>query len=214
MDQFRTTDRRRHPKLRLDGFVRFPCLTEWKCSAHLPIWPLRWIRHYRRKVLLNRLQDVFKSFQKHDVKYVVIGGIASILHGVPRATFDLVILIEATPENAQRLLDALIDAGLGTATLTNVENILANEITIFVIGFAWTSKHPLPASTFRMPGETARRFPIRVKSSLSCQKMILYHPSAHPVVMWTSKTLDSWKSRNQKTQNNHLAEIKCPVHLC
>ena len=39
--------------------------------------------------MLNRLQDVFKSFQQHDVKYVVIGGIASILHGVPRATFDL-----------------------------------------------------------------------------------------------------------------------------
>jgi hypothetical protein len=39
--------------------------------------------------VLNRLQVVFKSFQKHDVRYVVIGGIASILHGVPRATFDL-----------------------------------------------------------------------------------------------------------------------------
>ena len=38
--------------------------------------------------MLNRLQDVFRSFQRHDVKYVVIGGIASILHGVPRATFD------------------------------------------------------------------------------------------------------------------------------
>jgi len=81
--------------------------------------------------MLNRLQDVFKSFQKHEVKYVVIGGIASILHGVPRATFDLDILIEATPENSRRLLDALLDAGLGTATLTSVEKVLANEITIF-----------------------------------------------------------------------------------
>ncbi|NCC50823.1 MAG: hypothetical protein EOM20_06350 [Spartobacteria bacterium] len=81
--------------------------------------------------MLNRLQDVFKSFQKHEVKYVVIGGIASILHGVPRATFDLDILIEATPENVSRLLNALLDAGLGTAALTNVENLLANEITIF-----------------------------------------------------------------------------------
>ena len=81
--------------------------------------------------MLNRLQDVFKSFQLHDVKYVVIGGIAAILHGVPRATFDLDILIEATPENSQRLLDALLDAGLGTASLTNVEDLLANEITIF-----------------------------------------------------------------------------------
>jgi len=81
--------------------------------------------------MLNRFQDVFKSFQQNDVKYVVIGGIASILHGVPRATFDLDILIEATPENTSRLLDALLAAGLGTAALTNVENLLANEITIF-----------------------------------------------------------------------------------
>ncbi|TFH13026.1 MAG: hypothetical protein E4H02_12580 [Lentisphaerales bacterium] len=81
--------------------------------------------------MLNRLQDVFKSFQQHDVKYLVIGGIASILHGVPRATFDLDILIEATPANALRLLDALLDADFGTASLTNVEDLLANEITIF-----------------------------------------------------------------------------------
>jgi len=81
--------------------------------------------------MLNRLQDVFRSFQQHDVKYVVIGGIASILHGVPRATFDLDILIEATPDNTRRLLDALLDAGLGTAALTTVDDLLANEITIF-----------------------------------------------------------------------------------
>ena len=81
--------------------------------------------------MLNRLQDVFKSFQQYDVKYLVIGGIASILHGVPRATFDLDILIEASHDNARRLLDALLDADMGTASLTNVDDLLANEITIF-----------------------------------------------------------------------------------
>jgi len=81
--------------------------------------------------MLNRLLDVFRSFQQHEVRYVVIGGIASILHGVPRVTFDLDILIEATPENAKRLLDALRDAGLATASLTTVEELLANAITVF-----------------------------------------------------------------------------------
>jgi predicted nucleotidyltransferase len=81
--------------------------------------------------MLNRLRDVFKSFQRHDVKYVVIGGIAAILHGVPRATFDVDILIEATPDNSKRLLDAFLDAGLGSASLTTAEDILANEITVF-----------------------------------------------------------------------------------
>ncbi len=81
--------------------------------------------------MLNQLRDVFASFQKHDVKYVVIGGIAAVLHGVPRATFDLDILIQATPENAQRLLDALLDVRLGTAALTTADELLAHEITIF-----------------------------------------------------------------------------------
>jgi len=39
--------------------------------------------------MLNNLQRVFESFQEHDVRYVVIGGIAAVVHGVPRTTFDL-----------------------------------------------------------------------------------------------------------------------------
>ncbi len=81
--------------------------------------------------MLNQYQDVFKSFQKHKVRYVVIGGVAAILHGVPRTTVDLDILIEATPENARRFLDALLNAGLGTASMTTVDGLLGNEITIF-----------------------------------------------------------------------------------
>ncbi len=61
----------------------------------------------------------------------MIGGIASILYGVPRVTFDLDILIEPTPDNAQRLLDSLLGAGLGTASLTNAKELLSNEITVF-----------------------------------------------------------------------------------
>jgi hypothetical protein len=81
--------------------------------------------------MLNRLQDVFKSFQKHEVRYLVIGGVASVLHGVPRATFDVDILIEPIIENAQKLLTALEEAGFGTATMTNAQDVIAHEITIF-----------------------------------------------------------------------------------
>lgn len=81
--------------------------------------------------MLGRLKLVFKSFQDHDVRYVVIGGIAAVLHGVPRATFDLDILIEPSEENAARLLEALLNAGLGTAASITSQSLAANEITIF-----------------------------------------------------------------------------------
>jgi len=81
--------------------------------------------------MLKRLLSVFASFHSHDVKYVVIGGIAAIAHGVPRTTFDLDILVGATLENVTRLLKALEAAGLGTTALTSPEDVLSREITIF-----------------------------------------------------------------------------------
>lgn len=81
--------------------------------------------------MLNLLKDVFASLQRHKVRYLVIGGIAAVLHGVPRATFDLDILIEAKPENAKNLLEAFLDAKLGTAALITPEELLSQEITIF-----------------------------------------------------------------------------------
>ncbi len=81
--------------------------------------------------MLHRLQDVFRSFQSHDVRYVVIGGIAAVLYGVPRATFDVDILIDPTLENAERLLGALCESNIGTASLISSEDLLGNEITVF-----------------------------------------------------------------------------------
>ena len=81
--------------------------------------------------MLNQYRDVFASFQEHGVEYLVIGGVAAILHGVPRATLDLDIIISATPDNARRLLAALLEADLATAALTSAEDLLAHEITVF-----------------------------------------------------------------------------------
>ena len=44
---------------------------------------------------------------------------------------SLDLLIEATPDNARRLLDALLEAGIGTASLTTPQNLVQHEITVF-----------------------------------------------------------------------------------
>src|SRR5437660_6894983 len=78
--------------------------------------------------MLHRLLDVFASLNSSGVKYLVIGGIAAIAYGVPRATFDLDVLIEANPENARRLLDSLGEIRFGTALLTSPEDLLAHDL--------------------------------------------------------------------------------------
>ena len=52
------------------------------------------------------------------------------MRGVPHTTFDLDILIEVSPENAQKLLDALQKAKFGTVTMISAEELLAHETTI------------------------------------------------------------------------------------
>ena len=80
--------------------------------------------------MFDLYRDVFRSLNDQQARYLVIGGVAVGIHGISRATFDLDLLIEATADNARRVLRALTDAGMGTATLTTPDQLLANEITI------------------------------------------------------------------------------------
>jgi hypothetical protein len=81
--------------------------------------------------MLSRYQGVFKCLNAHEVKYLVIGGVAAVVHGVPRTTYDIDLLIEATEDNARRLLAAFLEAGMGTASLTTPQQLVAHEITVF-----------------------------------------------------------------------------------
>ncbi len=50
---------------------------------------------------------------QHRVEYVIVGAHALALHGAPRFTNDLDVLVRCSPENAKRLMDALDDFGFG-----------------------------------------------------------------------------------------------------
>src|SRR5687767_7419963 len=117
-------------KPRRCGFNPCRWRNAWSSFANSRNSSWRLTRELWSNAMLNLLKDVFASFQKHKVEYLVIGGIAAVLHGVPRATFDLDILINPTLDNAQHLLAALLGARLGTAALITAEDLLAQEITI------------------------------------------------------------------------------------
>ena len=40
--------------------------------------------------------ELYKSLEKRKVNYLVIDGVASILYGVPRATFDLDLCVQSS----------------------------------------------------------------------------------------------------------------------
>jgi hypothetical protein len=75
--------------------------------------------------------DACTLLSSQRVNYLVVGGIAMILHGFPRETSDLDILIERTEANANRLLVALNAAGFLTFPPPSGQELLENEVTIY-----------------------------------------------------------------------------------
>ena len=53
----------------------------------------------------------WRSLQQNGVKFIMIGGFATNLHGYQRFTGDMDIWIEDTPENRKHLRKAFFDYG-------------------------------------------------------------------------------------------------------
>jgi hypothetical protein len=63
-------------------------------------------------------KDLLRSFNKHQVTYLIVGGYAVMKYTEPFYTNDIDLWIEATAENAQRTFAALIEFGAPMADLT------------------------------------------------------------------------------------------------
>jgi hypothetical protein len=55
--------------------------------------------------------DLLKSLYENKIQYLIVGGVAVNLHGVPRATFDFDLLISIDKENIFNLINVLKNDG-------------------------------------------------------------------------------------------------------
>lgn len=55
----------------------------------------------------DRALHLLRSLHEHEVEYILVGGLAMSFHGLVRATEDVDLFLQATPENVERLKSAL-----------------------------------------------------------------------------------------------------------
>jgi hypothetical protein len=92
--------------------------------------------------------QVCEALNGAGAEYLIIGGIACVLHGYVRATTDVDILIGRTSKNAHRVLKALATVGYGFAREWTAEEILVRPVTVIgddpaidVFTVAWKVKY-------------------------------------------------------------------------
>ncbi len=57
-------------------------------------------------------EPLFRALNDAGIRYVVVGGLAVVLHGHPRLTVDVDLVVDLEPEAAKRAIETLVGLGL------------------------------------------------------------------------------------------------------
>lgn len=80
----------------------------------------------------SELLEVFKAFENHKVRYMVVGGFATNFYGYARATGDIDFWLEDSPQNRKKLIEALEAMGYGRVEALNTVPMFAGYCEILL----------------------------------------------------------------------------------
>jgi hypothetical protein len=110
--------------------------------------------------------ELFRVLQKHDVQYVVVGGIAINLHGVERATMDIDLALAMNEANMQRFLLVATELELNPPLPVKIES-LCNAAQLD----EWVRDKDMIAFGVRSASKTAPSVDIIVRPRVSFETM-------------------------------------------
>ncbi len=67
--------------------------------------------------------DLFATLHRHQVEYVLIGGLAVALHGIERNTMDIDVCIVISPDNLRRMIEAAKELNLSPVLPVPLETL-------------------------------------------------------------------------------------------
>ena len=105
--------------------------------------------------------QLFDALAAADVRYCVVGGVAVNLHGIPRMTYDIDIMVEMSATNLTACAAAMKTLGLMSRLPIRLEDAAdASTAT------AWEDERNLIAATFVDPANPLREVDVLIAPSL------------------------------------------------
>ncbi len=90
---------------------------------------------YMSNNIFNRdFQDLIHAFNKHDVRYMLVGGYAVIVHGYSRSTGDMDLWVDATKENYRAIASAFASFGMPLFDMTEQKFLQTQDYDVFTFG--------------------------------------------------------------------------------
>ncbi len=113
------------------------------------------------------VRQIFAALNDADVEYVVVGGMAVILHGYLRATADLDLVIGLAPENCRRGLAALASIGFRPRLPVAIEDFADPDKRA-----EWIEQRNMLVFQLWDPGNPLRSLDMFVKEPIEFESMM------------------------------------------
>lgn len=81
----------------------------------------------------EHFRDFIKALEANKVEYVLVGGMAEILHGYVRGTGDMDVWVNKNKDNYQKLIKAFALFGMPVFDMTE-DAFLGNEFDVWSVG--------------------------------------------------------------------------------
>lgn len=92
-------------------------------------------------------EEVLRALDAASIRYVLVGGVAVVMHGVPRTTADLDIAIDLEESNVRRLVEVMTALGFVPRAPVGALELASAERRR-----TWIADKHMAAFTFHRPG--------------------------------------------------------------
>jgi hypothetical protein len=111
-------------------------------------------------------EDIFRRLQEENVDYLVVGGVAVMLHGVVRMTADLDLMVMLTEGNLEKFVSVMNDLGFRPKVPVPAESFIseANRRT-------WIEEKNMQVFSFLHPDQAISLIDVFVKEPISYDEL-------------------------------------------
>ena len=111
---------------------------------------------------------IFKAFNEKGIKYLVVGGIAVNLYGIPRMTYDIDILIDMSDSNIEQFLNLMKEWGFKPRVPVPIDDFADKNKRN-----DWVQNKNMKAFTFINPDWAISEIDIIIESPIVYDKAII-----------------------------------------
>jgi hypothetical protein len=115
---------------------------------------------------VSLFEPIFEALNAHDVRYVVVGGVATVLHGFARLTADVDLIVDLEPAEALKAMTALSSIGLRPRAPVTAESF-ADHAT----RRAWIEDKGMRVFSLWDPAQPLREVEVFVESPISFEEL-------------------------------------------